>query len=202
MADYEDSKGVPTVGHGFNLDDEENQGIMKMHGIDPAEVKAGKRGLASEETEAIRDSILARKEQLVRGKMGSDFFDLLPPNKKAALMSMGYQSLNNLGPNLRNRMAQGDEIGAIREMILNTNADADPGILKRRLKEAELYGGPLDFSGTFKTLSSEEKQKIVEIINKTQNEHTKKELIEKYGPYLGLKQEPLKLFKLANMVKR
>lgn len=197
---YTDSKGIPTAGYGFNLDDEENQGIMKMHGVDANEVKSGKRAIATDESQAIQDSILNRKEELVRGRMGSDFFDTLTPNKKAALMSMGYQSLNNIGPNLRGRMAEGDEIGALREMILNTNADKDPGILSRRLKEAELYGGPIDFSGAFKTMNNQEKQQLIDIINKTQNENTKKELLDKYGSYLGAKQEPLKVFKLANML--
>ncbi len=197
---YNDSKGIPTAGAGFNLDDLENQGIMKMHGIDPAEVKSGKRSIASDESDLIKNSILSRKEELVRNKMGSDFFDLLPDHKKAAVMSMGYQSLNNLGPNLQQKMAEGDEIGALREMILNTNADSDPGILKRRLKEAELYGGPIDFAGAFKTMTPEEKQNLSKIIDKVQNEHTKKELLDKYGSYLGSKQEPLKVFKLANML--
>lgn len=197
---YQDSKGVPSAGIGFNLDDKETQGIMKLHGVDPEEIRSQKRSLASDETAAIKDSILNRKEELVKSRMGSDLFDLLPDNKKAALMSMGYQSLNNLGPNLRQHISEGDEIGALREMILNTNADEDPGILKRRLREAELYGGPVDFSGAFKTMSPEEKKKLNSIIEKVQNEHTKKELIDRYGSYLGSKPEPVQLLRLGNIL--
>lgn len=197
---YSDSKGIPTTGMGINLNDKENQGIMKMHGIDAQEVKSGNRSLASDESDAIHNSIIDRKERLVRDKLGNDIFDNLPSHKKAAVMSMGYQSLNNLGPNLQTAMGSGDEIGALREMILNTNASQDPGILSRRLKEAELYGGPLDFSGAFRTMNNDEKQKLIDILNKTKNEHTKKELLNKYGSYLGATPEPLKLFKLAGML--
>lgn len=197
---YLDHKGIPTAGHGFNLNDEENQGIMRLHGIDPEEVKAGRRSLASEESDKIRDAILNRKERLVKAKVGDEYFDQLTPNKKATLMSLGYQSLNNLGPNLRQRMADGDDIGAMRELILNTNADEDPGILKRRLKEAELYGGPVDFSQTFQTMNSAEKEKLRNIIAKVQNEHTKKELMDKYGSYLGAGVDPVQFPKLNRLL--
>lgn len=198
---YNDSKGVPTAGYGFNLDDKENHGIMQMHGIDPNEVKMGTRKIASEEADRIKSSILDRKEALVRDRMGSDLFETLNPNKKAALVSLGYQSLNNIGPNLQEMIAKEDDPLALKELILNTNADSDPGILSRRMKEAQLYNpDPVTFSSAFKLMDNEEKSKLVKIINKTKNENTKKELMDKYGQYLGMTSEPLKFNKLSKLM--
>lgn len=197
---YQDHKGNTTVGTGLNLEDADVQGLMKIRNIDPEEVKSGTRKLASDELDDIHNSYLDKREGLVRSKMGPDMFDMLQPNEKAAVMSMGYQSLNNLGPNFNSALAAGDKIGAMREMILNTNQDKSPGILARRLKEAELYGGPLDFTSTFKTFSPEEKQQVRSIIESTKNEHTKKELLDKYGSYLG-EPDKLQFNKLQEMLK-
>lgn len=196
---YDDHKGIPTIGAGLNLNDGDVQGLMKISSIDPDEVRSGTRKLASEELEHIKNSYIDKREKLVRNQMGSDLFDTMPDNEKAAVMSMGYQSLNLLGPSLVGNIANGDKIGAMREMILNSNKNKNPGILNRRFKEAELYGGPLDFSSTFKTLSDEEKQGLVKMINGIENEHTKKEVLEKYGPYLG--QSMPKMGKIEEMLK-
>lgn len=198
---YQDHNGNPTVGSGFNLNDQENQAILKTHGIDPEAVKSGQRSLSPDESQQIQDAILARKERLVRGKVGSDLFDTLTPEKKATLMSLGYQSLNNIGPHLQGYVANDDDIGALRELILKTNKEQDPGILARRMKEAQLYGGKENFQNVFMTLSPEEKQMLAGIINKTQNENTRKQLVDSYGQQLGMKSRPLNLQKLAKMMK-
>lgn len=195
---YSDSKGKSTVGTGLNLDDGTVQGLMKMRGYDPAEVKAGTRNIASEDLSGIHDAYINDREKLVSGKMGPDLYNTLQPHEKAAMMSMGYQSLNNLGPALTGAISGNDKIAAIREMVLNTNKDQDPGVLSRRMKEAELYGGPLDFASAFKVMSPEEKQKLSKIIEKTQNENTRKELQDKYGPYLNTGPEPQQFLKLFN----
>jgi len=181
---YMDTKGNPTVGTGLNLNDETVQGLMNLRGIDPEQVKTGERKLASEELDDIHNQYVDKREALVRDKMGKDLYDMLKPHEKAAVMSMGYQSLNNLGPVLTGRIATDDKIGAMREMILNTNKDQDPGILRRRLEEAELYGGPLDFTATFKTMSGEEKKQLKDMMDKLQNENVKQEMMNKYGSYL------------------
>lgn len=197
---YLDSKGNHTVGTGLNLNDETVQGLMNIRGIDPEQVRSGERKLASEELNDIHNQYLDKREALVRDKVGKDLYDTLKPHEKAAVMSMGYQSLNNLGPVLTGRMATDDKIGAMREMILNTNADKDPGILRRRLEEAELYGGPLEFTSTFKTMSPEEKQGLLGIIDKLQNENVKQEMMNKYGSYLN-EAKPTQFNKLQNALK-
>lgn len=186
---YDDHNGNATVGNGLNLEDGDVQGLMKIRNIDPVEVKSGNRKLASDELGDIQNSYLDKREKLVRDKMGTGLFDTLEPHQQAAMMSMGYQSLNNLGPNLNSALAQGDKLGAMREMILNTNQEKNPGILSRRLKEAELYGGPLDLTNTFKTFTPEEKAQVKSIIDSNKNENVKKEMMDKYGSYLGEPQK-------------
>lgn len=168
---------------------------MHLRGIDPEAVRSGQRKLASEELDDIHNQYVGKREGLVRNQIGSDLYDTLKPNEQAAIMSMGYQSLNNLGPNFTGHLASDDKIGALREMILNTNKDQDPGILRRRLREAELYGGPLDFSAAFKTMNSEEKKQLRNIMDKIQNENTKKEMLDKYGSYVN-ETQPVQFNKL------
>lgn len=203
---YDDSKGNSTVGTGLNLEDPTVQGLMAVRGINPDEIKSGSRTLASEDLNDIHNDYLNSREKLVRNKLGGDLYDTLQPHEKAAMMSLGYQSLNNLGPNLTGQLASGDKVNAIREMILNTNKDSDPGILSRRMQEAQTYSGdPVTFSSVFKIMTPEEKKQLGDILNKTQNENTKKELVDKYGTYLGLtqpKQEFSKLNKLFTAGKK
>lgn len=196
---YEDSKGVPTIGTGLNLEDQTVQGLMRLKDIDPEEVKSGNRKLASDELDDIHNSYMDKRNVLIRDQVGGDLYDQLQPHEKAAISSMGYQSLNNLGPGLKGRLAEGDKIGAIREMILNTNKDSDPGILNRRMQEAELYGGPLDFSLAFKAMTPEEKKQIRQIFDKLQNENVKSEAMKKYGSYLG-ESQPTQFSKLEQML--
>lgn len=181
---HRDINSVPTAGVGFNLQDADIQGIMGANNIDHNEVAAGNRDLSDPEIDAIQDSYMDKREPLVRNQIGGDMYDLLQPHEKAAVMSMGYQSLNNLGPSLKGYLSSGDKIGALREVMLNTNKQKDPGILVRRLKEAELMGGPLDFSSTFKTMSDQEKKDMLEMLNQIKNENTRQEVLEKYAPYL------------------
>lgn len=196
---YEDTKGNSTVGTGLNLEDADVQGLMKLRGIDPEQVKSGERQLASDELNDVHNAYLDKREGLVRDRLGGDLYDQLSPNEKAAVMSMGYQSLNNIGPNFTQAVANKDKIGALREMILNTNKDKDPGILSRRLQEAETYGGPLDFSSTFKTMSPVEISDLQNQINKLKNENVKQDMLKRYGTYLN-QPAPVKLDKLQQIL--
>lgn len=198
---YMDSKGNPTIGTGLNLNDQDVQNLMSARGINPEEVKTGQRKLASEELDDIHNTYVSGREKLVRDKIGGDVYDQLKANQKAALNSMGYQSLNNIGPNLTGYVASDDPIGAIREMILNTNKDGDAGILKRRLEEAEMYGGPLDFASSFKTMTPEEKAMVRDTLNKIQNEHSRTEVMNKYGSYLNDGSQPQQFNKLQQLLK-
>lgn len=197
---YDDIMGNPTIGTGLNLNDSEVQGLMQIRGIDPEHVKSGQRKMANDELGDIHKQYVDKRERLVRDKVGGDVYDTLKPNERAALMSMGYQSLNNIGPNLSGHIASGDPIGAMREILLNTNKEQNPGILKRRFEEAELYGGPLDFTSVFKTMTPEEKKMLLDTFGKLENDNVKQEVIGKYGSYLGTPQ-PSQFNKLKKLFK-
>ncbi len=195
---YTDQKGNPTVGVGMNLNDPDVRGLLKMRGIEPEEVTLGTRKLDDEESSQIHDSIVSNKEKALRSNIGSDLFESLKPNEQAAIMSMGYQSQNNIGPNLKGYLANSDKINAIKEMVLNTNKDNDPGIALRRLREGELFGGPVDFSSTFKIMSNEEKRKLMDTINSIGNENTKAEALKRYSSYLQDKPQMNKIQEMLN----
>lgn len=192
---YPDQKGHSTIGVGMKLSDPDIRGIMQLRNIDPDQVERGEISLTEEQLDDINDAYLDKREPLVKSKLGP-VYDTLPDNKKAAMMSMGYQSLNNLGPSLTGYLSSDDNIGAIKEMLLRTNKDKDPGTAVRRLKEAELFGGPLDFSSSFNAMSQEEKKHLLELIGGIKNENTKKEMLEKYSPYL--QEAKPKLFNKIN----
>lgn len=197
---YEDINKNLTIGAGLNLNDEDVRGLMNLRGHDPEMVKAGQLRLSPQELDEIQDAYVQKREPLVRERLGRDLYETLQPHEKAAIMSMGYQSLNNIGPNLTGRIAEGDKIGAMREMILNTNKQKEPGILVRRLKEAELYGGPLDFTQTFQTMNEHEKRQVRELLNAIENENTRKEVLQKYGSYVG-ETQPTQFNKLMKLLK-
>lgn len=180
---YTDSRGVPTIGTGLNLKDDTVRGLMQLRNYDPDEVIGGKRKVDPNDLQEIQKAYVQKREPMVRERLGNDLFETLAPNEKAAIMSMGYQSLNNIGPNLQNYIASGDKIGAVREMILNTNKHKSPGIFSRRLQEAEMFS-PQDFQDSFQTLTPEEKQFVRSMIEGVDNEHTKKELMAKFGEYI------------------
>lgn len=187
---YLDSAGNPTIGAGLNLKDPDVRGLFQLRDYNPDEIIEKKRLPPPEIIDEVKDSYLNRREDLVRNKIGSDLYETLPANKKAALMSLGYQSLNNLGPSLTGHLASDDSINAIREMVLKTNKAQDPGTLVRRLKEAELYGGPVDFSSSFKTFSPDERKQVLDMLDKIENPHTKAEVLEKYKNYLQENNSP------------
>ncbi len=180
---YLDSKGIPTAGVGFNLNDSQIRGVMELEGINPDEIISGSRTLNDDEIGRIKSSYHRVREPLIKNQVGGDLFDTLKPNQKAAVTSLGYQSLNNIGPNLRGRLAEDDTIGAMRELILNTNKDKDPGILARRLKEAEVFGGE-EFPSTFMTFNESERQQVLDMLGQIKNEHTRKEMMDRYKQYL------------------
>jgi GH24 family phage-related lysozyme (muramidase) len=85
---YKDTKGNPTIGYGFNLNDKNMRSM-----IDPA-VIAGVRPLAKEEADKI---FLARYNQAAKDAfayLGKDMLKL-DPERQAIIVDMAY----NMGPN-------------------------------------------------------------------------------------------------------
>lgn len=186
---YNDSKGNPTIGNGFNLNDRNNHGIMALHGVDVNSLHSGGR-LSKEQNDAIRDTIIKEKEKLVRNVVGSDFFDSLPTNKKAVVMSLGYNSINLLGPKFRQNMANNDDLLAAKEILLNSNASKDLGTLRRRTQEAKTFLGKDQFEKMGSLLTEDEKSQINNILNSSDNENVKQDYLKQYGTMLQKSNTP------------
>lgn len=197
---YGDHNGHPTVGHGINLDDKYNQGLLRFHGMDPESLAAGSSTIDESSLPKIHESILRNKESQVRDRIGSDLFDTLSPKEQATVMSLGYQSLDLIGPKIKQAIANMDTVGVGRELILNSNPKQMPGVLKRRLNEAQMYLDPIGFAQSFQSMSPEEKRTLTGIINSTKNESQKQELLIKYGPYLNTDMSPVEFPKLQRYI--
>lgn len=181
---YYDHNNNPTIGYGINLNDDANKQLLGLHGVDPESLYMGGK-LDPEQSHALRDKILDRKESELRSHISDDMFDKLTPNKQAALMSLMYNSRNLIGPNMRQQLAGDDDLAVGREMLLNSNPKGELGTLVRRTGEAETYVSPDKMNDLFRSMNLEEQAKLNEILNKTQNENVKRDYLEKYGQYLN-----------------
>lgn len=181
---YEDTKGNPTTGYGFNLNDEEVVGLMGVHGLNKDRMIAGEQTISQQQAEAIKDAIINRKEELVRNSVGSDLYDNLSDNKKAALISLGYNSMNLLGPKIRQNIADNDDLLAAKEILLNSNPKKELGVLRRRTDEAKTYLGDEQYNKLNMLLSDEEKQQLQNILDKSDNENVKNEYLNSHGNIL------------------
>ncbi len=180
---YLDGRGVPTIGTGFNLKDEEVRNILNLYGKDPAKLEAGEDTLDRDTNSLVKDRILDRKLNLTRQKLSPELWDTLNEDQQVTVGNLGYQSLNNIGPNLTNAIQNNDKYGAVYEIAANTNKYQDPGIQYRRLKQAQTYAGD-DFFTILSSFDNETKKKILENLSNIENEHTRKEAMDAYEQYL------------------
>lgn len=193
---YKDSKGVPTAGYGFNLKDEEVKRAIAAQGLDPELVRAGQQSIDEDTSKNIKDIMIRNKEKLLKSVVDPDLFDNMKPNEKAALMSTAYNSITPFTPVNKQRLAQGDKVGFVRDLL--GYAD-QPGVLYRRLKDAQLFADPTEFAGAFKIMEPDERKKYLDMLNKVKNENTRKQYLEEFGPYLEEpKQQFLPLQNLLN----
>ncbi len=181
---YYDHNENPTIGPGINLNDDANKTLLGLHGIEPDSLYVGGK-LNPEQSNALRDNILDRKETELRSHISDDMFDKLPANKQAALMSLMYNSRNLIGPQMRQQLAGDDDLAVGREMLLNSNPKNDLGTLVRRTGEAETYVSQDKLNDLFRSLNIEEQTKLKDILEKTKNENVKRDYLEKYGQYLN-----------------
>lgn len=181
---YPDHKGNPTIGHGLNLNDKVNQKLLTQYGYKVSEITSGRQSISLEDANSILNQVISKKEKQIRKQIGSSLFDSLQPNEKAAVMSLGYQSLKLLGPKLRHGLARNNAITVLRAIILESNPENKPGVLARRLKEAELFGDPVGFAIMMGMMTTSEKQRLLKIINKNKNLGQKQAMLEKYSPFL------------------
>lgn len=193
---YDDSRGLASVGIGLNLNDEEVQKQLKLHGYDPELIRSKQQFINEDDSKTITNNILDKKEEHLKSLYKQsgypiETFDNLKPNEKAALLSTAYNTINPIKNNLV-KLAQGDKVGFTKDLIGSYD---EPGILYRRLKDAQLFADPVEFAGAFKIMSPKERQKHLDALNSIENEHTRKERLNEFGSYL---QEPKQTYPTLN----
>lgn len=189
---YKDTKGNDTVGYGFNLNSPDTVGYMKLHGLDPERMKT--EGMGQVDADTIQDFILNKDQEKLNQKL-PNIFNNLQSNQQAALGSLHYNSPKLIGPNLTNYIANGDNLNAAREILANSNKNKELGIGFRRMKEADMFSGG-NLGDVFKILSPEEKANIIDMVNSSDNENVKRDIIQKYGDALGLSPQKISFNKL------
>ena len=186
---YRDTKNNPTIGTGFNLDApgaEEHLTPLKLS----KEKLMGGHVITPEEARRLMDQKVHENEKLF-SSMQKNYFPTtkLNPAQQAALLSMMYNNPSLIGPQMREHLNQNDTPAVIKEIMLRSNKAKDPGILKRRIQEAELYGGPVDFNTTIKSMDPEELAEIKSIMSSMTNQNELTRLQEKY-PFLKEERQP------------
>jgi len=113
---YKDTKNIPTIGVGFNLNDKNNQRILAKYGISNHELQNGLSDLEIRQlyNETVKIAI-SNARHFTQGKL-----ETLPTNVQLALIDLSF----NLGPN---KLAQFKDL---RHAIINKDFQAAAAALK------------------------------------------------------------------------
>lgn len=179
---YKDSKGNDTIGYGFNLDAPDVAGYMQMNGYDRE--RLDREGLPVEAADQLKDFVIGKEEDKLKKRL-PDVYDNLPSNEKAAVMSLFYNSPNLIGPDMTGYLANGDKLNAAKEILTKSNKNKDIGTGFRRMKEAEMFSGADQIENVFKILSPEERVELQKMVESSDNENVKRDVINRYGKYLN-----------------
>ncbi len=189
---YQDSKNIPTVGKGISLRSVASQDVLKSLGYNPEKVKKGQKSVKAKDLAKAEDMILSQKEKLLDNMQSSSFPNAqLNDAQRAALLSLAYNSPKLIGSNLRESLNKGDEIEAMKEIALRSNKDKMPGVSYRRLKEAEMFGGPLGFQQMIDSMSEEEKNLINNSLRDTEDPQRRQMMLDKYPQFSPAYEEPI-----------
>ena len=141
---YEDIKGLPTIGYGFNLDASGAEKRFKkaLPDVSYQAAREGKVSLTEEQSRKLFDESIDDVESIARDKIGEDVWNKLPEHQRVALTSLAYNSPALIGPNLTKQIQNGRIEDAIGEIILRSNKERSRGLQNRRTKEADMMLGP------------------------------------------------------------
>lgn len=202
---YNDQKGIPTIGNGINLRSPSSSKAMNDLGIVQNTDEKSNPTFNEEDLARIKTNVIGQKKELFNTIKSQSFPQKeLKENQEAALLSLAYNSPQLIGPNIRQKLNDNDDLGTMKEILLNSNKENSPGLQLRRVKEAELYGGPLDFQQLLKTLTPQEKQQVFDHLNNIENDAQKTEVLQKYAQFNPDYKRPLEkpqFFKMGNLLK-
>ncbi len=131
---YKDTKGIDTVGYGFNLTDPDIRARL------PQDVVSGKRGMSEIEAEGILTDRVGAATRDAMVFVGDErVFNGLTGNQKTALIDMSFNlGLTRLSKfkKLRKAILAGDSVAAKREILDSKYAKKD--VPNRALRNANL----------------------------------------------------------------
>lgn len=181
---YNDTEGNPTIGEGINLNSPGARQRIEQSGLDYDRVLAGEQELTPELSDLMHNDIRGEKQDLIKYRQKTNFPNFKPDaGKMNALESLTMNNANLLGPNLEASLNANDTQGTIKEILLNSNKDSNPGLQKRRIGESEEFAGP-EFENIVDNLSDKEKYEIRDIIMSIKNINERNRVLEQY-PFLN-----------------
>ena len=139
---YRDSRGLRTVGYGFNLEEPTNREIYKRAlqktDQDFDNLRDGKSKLTDREGRVLFEASAGAAERLISSK----FSDIdLKGYERLALVSLAYNHPALIGPNLTKHVRAGDKEAVVDEIVNRSNLHKIPGIANRRVAESEMFTG-------------------------------------------------------------
>lgn len=172
---YKDETSHDTIGAGFNISSPLTKKIMAENGWDDARIKQGK--MTREESDKLLAKISkAHYDEMLSLNPGLD--KNLNDDQKVALNSLYYNSPKLLGSNLKKALMDNNLEAAGKEIAFYSNKNKSPGLLHRRLSEASSFA---DLKNLWANSTPEEKNKTLDIINKTKSEQLKKTMKDMLG---------------------
>ncbi len=149
LGTYKDTKGIPTIGVGFNLNRKDARQKLEDMGYNYDDVKAGKSGIRREDAVKLRDVVVQEEMNWLRGRLEGEGIDTasLKSHQWQALLSLSYNGRVLIGPSLVGHIKDGNWAGAEREIreFSNGNRDAKPSVIRgideRRNREANKFRG-------------------------------------------------------------
>lgn len=179
---YQDTQDYKTVGIGANLDAVGTDEHLKAMGLDAQNLDR----ISDEQAQELFERQLSEKNKIFQNIRSNSFPNAnIMPNEQDALMSMLYQNVGLIGPNMRGHLASDDDAAAFKEILLNSNKDKEPGIQRRRLDEAKMYAGER-YEDFLSELSPEQIQELKTILENIKNPHTREQVFEEFPELVNI----------------
>ena len=143
---YEDSGGLVTIGHGYNLDApgqyQKMKMLLKLSDEEAQSIYKGELPINKKQADILFNFSLRKAEKELDQKL-ADSNVKLNPNQRAALVSMIYNSPKLVGPKILEALESGDyeEVARLIRITSDSQAFKHPGLPIRRRKESQLFSG-------------------------------------------------------------
>jgi GH24 family phage-related lysozyme (muramidase) len=126
---YKDTKGLKTIGIGFNMDDPTVRGVMAREGLDVRALLDGKAKMNDDEINRVFDTLITGAEKVVSDKVKVP----ITAQQRLALVSLAYNNPSLIGPKLTEAINSGNKQAALNEVLTNSDLKGS----YRRQREAD-----------------------------------------------------------------